>query len=363
MKVGEIMARKTKRTKITDEVTLNAICQENKQLLNDFLGYLSSIQRTKETIEKYTSDLNIFFCWNVKYNNNIPFVNLKKRHFLAFQNWLSIEQKSPARFRRMKSVISSLSNFIEDVLDDEYPDFRNLIIKIKSPPNNPVREKTVLTDEQIESLLSCLVENTRFQEACIFALALYSGSRKAELTRFKYKYFTSDNIICSGALYKTPEEIQAKGKKQHKYTLAIEFQPYLELWLKQRCELGIDNEWLFVCPQRKVNKKWEYTDPKNCKQITIAWLNSLAKEFSKFLGVDFYFHSCRHNITSRLAKHNIPDSVIADMIGWSSIEMVKRYNDNPADEAFNQYFGSEGIKKVEQGTVNNIQGGDKNGNH
>lgn len=352
------MARKTKRTKITDEETLNAICQENKMLMDEFLSYLASIQRTKETIEKYTSDLNIFFCWNVKYNNNIPFVDFKKRHFLAFQRWLSVEQKSPARFRRMKSVISSMSNFIEDILDDEYPDFRNLIIKIKSPPNSPVREKTVLSDEQIDSLLSYLTENTRFQEACIFALALYSGSRKSELTRFKTKFFTPDNIICSGALYKTPEEIQAKGKKQHKYTLAMEFQPYLDKWMEQRQELGIDSEWLFVCPQSKANKKWNYTDPKECKQITISWMNSLANEFSKFLGVDFYFHSCRHNFTSRLARHNIPDSVIADIVGWGSVEMVKRYNDNPVDDAFNQYFGAEGIKDVEKGSIGNMQGGD-----
>ena len=35
-----------------DEETLNAICQDNKMLMDEFLSYLASIQRTRETIEK-----------------------------------------------------------------------------------------------------------------------------------------------------------------------------------------------------------------------------------------------------------------------------------------------------------------------
>lgn len=48
---------------------------------------------------------------------------------------------SPARVRRVKAALSSLSNYIENILDDEYEDFRPIIRKIENPQNTPVREK------------------------------------------------------------------------------------------------------------------------------------------------------------------------------------------------------------------------------
>ena len=53
--------------------------------------------------------------------------------------------------------MSSLSSYIEMILDDEYPDFRNIIGKIPPPPRNEVREKTVLTDDDAQELLDLLV--------------------------------------------------------------------------------------------------------------------------------------------------------------------------------------------------------------
>ena len=34
------------------------------------------------------------------------------------------------------------------------------------------------------------------------------------LTRFKASYFDKENLICDGALYKTPEKMQTKGRGQ-----------------------------------------------------------------------------------------------------------------------------------------------------
>ena len=72
---------------------------------------------------------------------------------------------------------------------------------------------------------------------------MYSGKRKAELTRFKASYFDESNLICGGALYKTPEKMVTKGRGSRGklldvYILAKPFQPYLDLWLNERKELG-----------------------------------------------------------------------------------------------------------------------------
>lgn len=280
--------------------------------------------------------------WNLLNNNNKHFIEMTKRDFIAYQNWLLNEnQNSPARVRRLRSTLSALSNYIENVCDDIYEGYRSIVKKIEPPAAVATREKTVLSEEQLQFLLDELVRRKSYQKACAVALAAYGGARKSELVRYKVEYFTDDNIIY-GSLYKTPEKIVTKGrgrqgKPLNKYTIVNKFKPYLDLWLAQREELGVKSEWLFMSKRKGV---WSPT-----KADT---LNSWAITNSKILGVDFYFHCLRHFFTTMLAKQNIPDSVIQEIVGWSTIDMVRKYDDTEADERFGKYFDENGIKNVEQ---------------
>ena len=148
-----------------------------------------------------------------------------------------------------------------------------------------------------------------------------------------------------GSLYKTPEKIKTKGRSSqgkllYKYTLAKEFKPYLDLWLAERERLGINNEYLFV-----LKKKDKYVVLPN------STLSYWCETFTKILGKDFYLHSLRHFFTTSLASHNIPDNVIKDIVGWSSLDLVSVYNDTESDDEFGKYFGEDGIKKVEKSTL------------
>ena len=212
-------------------------------MAKEFIEYLVSVDRSPTTITGYNSDLEIFFVWNYLSNNNKFFIDLTKRDIIKFQNYLlTINKNSSNRIRRIKSTLSSLSNFIECVLDDDYPQFRNIIRKIESPIKQEVREKTVLTDEQVDYLLDYLVEHKKYQQACAFALAVCSGSRKSELSRFKADYFKDEDIIY-GSLYQTPEKIKTKGRSSSgkpltRYTLYHKFKKYLDLWLEEREKIG-----------------------------------------------------------------------------------------------------------------------------
>ena len=74
---------------------------------------------------------------------------------MKLQNWMiNTNGNSPARVRRLRAALSSLGNFVESVLDEEYPNFRNIINKIEAPVLEPVREKTVLTDEIYDTIRS-----------------------------------------------------------------------------------------------------------------------------------------------------------------------------------------------------------------
>lgn len=325
------MGRKTKQNRICTPELISQINPKNIRLMNDFLEYLRSVGKAETTVHAYESDLNIFFVWALQHADNKYFPEISKRDIVAYQNWLiRTNENSPDRVRRLKSTLSSMSNYIEAILDDELPNFRSIIRKIENPVNEPAREKTVLTDEQADRLLNYLVEHGQYEKACCFALARYSGRRKSELVRFKVSYFDDANIIY-GSLYKTPEKIRTKGRGVNGkmltcYVLAKPFRPYLDLWMQKRQEEHINSEWLF--PDRN--------DP--TRPVPISTLNSWAETFSNILGVPIYWHSLRHFFTTSLAKANLPDSVIQSIVGWDSADMVRVYVDLDKDEEIGKYF-------------------------
>lgn len=341
------MSRKTKINKITSPELIAQISKDNMDLINDFLGYLKSTQKRPSTIREYKYDLMIAFVWNLQYNDNKFFVKWTKRNVVAYQNYLlSNNENSPARVRRLKAVLSSLSNYIYNILDDEYPEFRPIINKIENPVLEPVREKSIFTEEEIDGLLDELTKQKQYRKACVVALAAFGGRRKSELCRFKVSDFDNDHLVCDGALYKS-DLIETKGrgvngKMIHCYTLAKKFKPYLDAWMKYREENEIESKWLFP----DLNN---FNEQMNASTIT-CWYD----EFSDITGKDFYCHGLRHYFTTHLIRSGIPATVVKDIMSWQSLELVSVYDDSTAEESFGMYFGEEGIKKVERRNITEI---------
>lgn len=340
------MPRKTRMNNLTSPELLAQVNPENTRLVSDYLDYLKSTQRSASTIFVYKNDLDIAMCYALERLNNKFFVDWTKRDIVSFQNYLINENgNSPARVRRIKATLSSLSNFIEAILDDEYPDFRNIIHKVENPVAQATREKTVFTDDQLDGLLDTLVGRGKYEKACMLALAMCSGRRKAELVRFKVSYFDDTNIIY-GSLYKTPEMVKTKGRGNGKYlycyTLLHKFKPYLDLWLNERREKGIESEWLFP----------DKTNPD--KHIEVSTLNSWANSFTRIMHIDFYWHALRHWFTTHLVRMGLPDGVIQDIIGWTSADMLRLYTDIPVDEQIGKYFDENGIKSVEKTSISDL---------
>lgn len=325
---------------ITSPELLQQVNPDNMQLLKDFLDYLRSIQRSETTIFGYENDIQIAWVWCLQNNHNKYFIEWNKRNVVAYQNWLLNNNKnSPARIKRLKASLSSLANFVENILDDEYPNFKNIVKKVESPINHPTREKTVFTEQEIDDLLRKLIVDEKYDRACALALALYSGRRKSELLRFKLSDFSEQNLVCEGALYKT-RPIKTKGsgvagKQLECFCLAKKFQPYLEKWIKYRTEKEIVSEWLFP----------DKTNP--TLPMKVSTLNSWANNFSRTMGKDFYWHAIRHMTVTNFKRAGLPDTVIQQYIGWSDISMVPVYSDMKADEQLGMYFNSKGITPPE----------------
>lgn len=323
------MPRKTFKKVITSPELTEKISTKNKKLIERFLKEKNT-RCSDTTVEAYTSDLNIFLTWNLLNNDNKFFVDIKKIEFADFFSYCVEELKwGSNRFGRMKSCLSSLSEFIVRYYDEDYPQFRNVILKaIESMPKNPVREKTILSEDQVNSLLHYLKNDIdRPQEACLLALAIGSGARVSEWVRFTTDIIDENNTAFDDMFLETTKKIKTKGRTKtgkliEKYIIKDIFLPYYKDWLSERDKIlkenNQDHNSIFI--------------KRDGKPATVETIRGWIEKWERFLGVPFYPHCLRHYITTNLSRLGLSSDFIVEVMGWSSTDMVKVYNDLTAKE-------------------------------
>lgn len=323
------MARKTFRKTIVTPELLEEINPKNKKLVKRFLKEKNT-RCSEKTIINYTSDLNIFFCWNVLENENKFFVDLKKIDLADFFAFATEELKwGSARFSRMRSALSSLSEFIERFYDEDYPNFKNIVLKaIELMPKVARRRKTVLSEEQVEKLLNHLSEINRPQEACLLALAICSGARKSELLRFDLDLIDENNTAFDDLFIETKEKIKTKGftkegKLLYKYIIKDLFLPYYHKWLAAREE---------IMKKHNIEEHNKLFIKSTGEPAKVSTIDSWIKKWSEYLGEDVYMHSLRHYTCTYLSRIGMESELVIEIFGWSSSDMYKIYNDLSAKD-------------------------------
>ena len=344
------MSRSTVYNNIVTTEKLVHVNPENITLGEDWLEYLQSVDRSPQSIQAYRNDLKIFWIWCLDYNGNKYFPELTKREVAKFQNYaLNTWNWSSSRMRRVKSCLSSLSNYIQDILDDEkeFENYKPIIRKIENPAKTARREKTVLTDEQVDGLLDTLVDRQKYECACAIAIAAYSGMRHGELLQMRPDFFNDDHFVYD-SMWKT-DKVRAKGHGKdglqlNKFVL-YGAKRYIDLWINERNRRRIDSEWMFVTVTANGTERiWKK------RKDTSSWV----KQCTEILGVDFYLHSLRHYTCTKLHRMNLPAHVIQEFFGWASSEMLQIYNDLTAEDEFGKYFTKDGIKEIKQGSLTDI---------
>lgn len=328
------MARKTDRLDDLTEEELELINKDNMDLLEDFLDYLISIDRSPKTLIQYESDLHIFLNWVRLKAKNKFFIDITKSDISKFQTWLLKEGKSPARIRGLKSAMSSMSNYIVKMRDDEFATFKNIVNHIDPPKLAPVRKKTIFSVDEVENLLRVLLDIGKIQHACLVAIVSASGMRISELVQVKVSWFKGDECVLTedGDMYVSPE-IRTKGsgtlgKPLQKMIIKDIADKYLDLWIVERERLGIDSEYLFV------NKRKDKYIP--AKESTF---NSWMTLFSRITHKDTYCHAFRHYTATWLKRNNVPIDQIRDFIGHNDSSTTELYVDIPKSENLKGMLG------------------------
>lgn len=323
------MGRKTFRNKITNEELTKQFNLENNKLVTKFLKEKNT-RCADGTIENYESDLNIFFTWNLLNNNNKFFIDMKKIELAEFFGYGVDELKwGSGRFSRIRSALSSFSNFIERFYDEVYPTFRNIVLKaVELMPKNTVREKTVLSEKQVNDLFNYL-NNTinKPQEACLLALAVGSGARVSELLRFTTTIIDENNTAFDDMFLETLKPIKTKGRTKTgkmliKYIIKDIFVLYYNNWLVEREKIMKENnqehDFLFI--------------KRDGTPATIYTIRGWIEKWEKFLSVPFYPHCLRHYIVTYLSRLGINSDFIVEIMGWTSSDMYKVYCDLTAKD-------------------------------
>ena len=332
------MARKTYKKIITTPELIVQINPINQRLVNRFLKNFDT-KRSDSSVKVYKSNFNIFFCWNIIYNDNKSFIDIKKSQLLDFFDFAVSDLKwSPNRYSQMWSSLSSLSNFIENILDDEYPDFRNIVKKIDKLPKNVVREKTVLTEDQINNLMKWLDQNELYQEECLLALAISSGARISELFRFDIDLIDESNVAFDGLFLETKKEIKTKGAgkqgaMKYKYIIKDIFMPIYKKWISIRNETlkknNINHNSLFI------KKDGTPANADTARYWMKKWENYLTNDEPTNIEhkyINLYPHCLRHYIVTYLSRIGLESDFIIAVMGWKSADMYSIYNDMTAKE-------------------------------
>lgn len=327
------MSRKTNyhNDLVTDE-KWSKVANHNKELLSDFIEYCQSTNKSSKTIYQYESQLKIVFVYIMEKCDNKDFVDLKKRDLVKFANWLVNDlQASPNRIASLKSAISSLSNYIVKVLDDEYPNFRNITSVIEAGGKQATREKNIWSEEEINECLDKLIEAGKTQIACCLSFMFNSGCRISEVLQVLVSDFDDENLRMDGKLIET-HTMRTKGRgKQGKqisrYVFMKDFRKYLDMWLKEREENGITSKYLFVNFR---NGNYEPIKESGIR----SWFNYIEKLMQRNINP----HCLRHALVTKLKRDKWPDSVIKTLIHWESIELVSVYSDISDSEEIENFM-------------------------
>jgi len=321
------MSRTTFRHKITTPELINQINPENKKLVDKFLRNFNT-KRSDTSVNSYTSNFNIFFVWNLLHNNNVFFINIKKSQLMDFFDYAVTDLKwSSNRFAQVHSSLSSLSTFVENVLDDDYPNFKNNVKKIEKLHKELVREKSVFSTEELENLSKWLKSKGLDQEVCLLALIMGSGSRISELVRFTTELIDLNNIAYEDLFLETTKEMQVKGrgkngKKIHRYIIKDIFEQHYVNWLTVRDAI-----------MKKNNQNHEFIFiKKNGSPADVITLRRWMKKWTKFLGRTWYAHAGRHYWTTYLLKSGCEEDFVKDLQKWSDSSLVSLYNDSTSKD-------------------------------
>ena len=162
---------------ITEEVW-NEVNEFNREMVQDYLD--NQTELSVKTKKVYESGIKIFFVWVKDHLKNKSFLEIKKKEFAKYLNWLTNRGLSDSAIKFKKSCASAFCNYVMMMYEDEYPTFRNFTIGIKVVKTGYVHEKVPFTPDEYVNLCRELEKREEWQKLAYLVFSYSTGCRRAE---------------------------------------------------------------------------------------------------------------------------------------------------------------------------------------
>lgn len=328
--------RAEKLPDITDEMWSN-VNKEYRDLIDEFISSQSHSPKTKK---QYTSMLRQFGWFIYESLNNKPIYKIKKRDFIRFLTYLRDERNmSSSSQATRKAAVSSLCNFIENVVMDDYDDedfnpyknFRNFTRGLPAIAKNQVYEKVKVTKEEYEHMMEVLEDDENYLGMTWLAVAFNTGARLSEIVQFKSEI--ADYPIPEGMTYVMSHNVRLKGKgvdgKVEPYMVNLTALKYIKQWLDMR---GFENEYIFA---RKYHDKNESLEP--------SYGDTLCRNvLSNILGRRINAHIFKASAITYLLEQGVPIELVSKFIAHHNdiSTTISHYDLRDHEEEKNNIFGN-----------------------
>ena len=262
---------------------------------SNFITYLKSRQRSENTIKAYVKNINAFF----------DFVNKPDNEVTAFDvmNWMnSLSDKSSSTVCQMLSSIKAYFDFLFTFeLVDKDPTAR-----IK-PPHKTNKPKQYMNAKMVKDMVACC--NNSRDRAILYTYAS-TGLRVSELIGLTLKQYqdmkaNGNNVI----------KITGKGNKERFVPFNQETQTAIDDYIKTRSMSTVHSDKLFLS---------HYGN-----DIARNNLSMTLKGIAKKAGIPFWNEVCNHSMRSACAsiygEAGVPVADIRDLLGHSDLAVTSRY--------------------------------------
>lgn len=295
-----------------------ALVNEDYRMLVE--EYLEVQNHSPQTKKQYKSGLRQFGFYVYKSMNNKPLHKTTKRDFLRYISYLRDRGLSSSALNFKKACVSSICNYIENVVadeDDTYAKFRNFTRGLPAIPKNRVYDKVKITKDEFDTMIQVLESDGNYLGMAWLAVAFRVGARRSEIIQFKTEIVNYP--IPEGQNYVLSHIVRGKGKstdgKPLEYMIPLDVLPYIQKWLDIR---GYDSDYIFTTKYGK-----------EIKQMSPSWAddfcsNTLSDILGRRVNVHIFKNSCITfllesgvdiNLVSRFVAHheNVSTTQIYDL--------------------------------------------------
>lgn len=328
---------------ITDEMW-EQVNKFNRDMVSDYLSNQTHL--SQKSLIGYSSALKIFFWWVKQNLKDKDCIEIKKKEFLRYMNWMANRGLSDSAIKFKKSSVSALNKFIENFYEDDYPLFKNYVTSdMRVPQTGKVHEKKPMTPDEINYLCSELEKREDWEKLAYVKFSYSTGCRRAEARQLLKEVVNYEpkrkmvSIIDENGIeqevesisYKT-HDIRCKGRsragKIRKLQFGEDVMDLIKKWLDVRGD--DDCPYVFVIKQKNGNTRQVSESTFN------DWCSGL---FTEIMGERVNPHRFRMSrATNLIVEEHRPLETAQKLLGHESSETTQIYvikeDDGDADDAF-----------------------------